>query len=135
MGMLSGLVRWIGRQGVCAVAGSIAGSFTGMIIGLALMAAPSHALPVGKALVVGVMLGIISWFLVLLFLIVFGRYLLRDIVWQSFVTCLLAGIFTVLIVNALRQPYLGMIVGWLVGFLIGKALCAACNSQAVRSEG
>jgi hypothetical protein len=115
--MFSGMRSWLSRSGICALTGSLAGSIAGMICGLALLAVPSHTIPFQQALQIGIVLGIVVWLIVLFLLLAFGRYSAGAVLWPSLFTCLLVSIVTVLIVNALHQTYLGMLLGWIIGFL------------------
>lgn len=132
--MLSRLVQWVSNSGICAVAGSIAGGIAGLMFGLSMLAFPSHTLTLRQALLIGAILGIVAWLAVLFLLLAFGRYSARTVLWRSFVTCVLASIFTVLVINALHLTLLGMLVGWIIGFLIGRALCTLCQVRAVRAK-
>ncbi|HZZ17588.1 MAG TPA: hypothetical protein VFE08_16695 [Candidatus Sulfotelmatobacter sp.] len=125
--MLSGFARWLSYSGICAITGALAGSFTGTVFGLALAPVPTHSVPVWQALAVGAGLGLIAWFGILCLLLAMGHYSLSSVLLSSLVTCLVASIATAWVVNLVHRPYLGMMLGWLAGFLIGRLFCALCR--------
>jgi hypothetical protein len=125
--MLTGLARWLSYSGICAVTGSLAGSFTGLIFGLTLLPAPANGVPSGFALAVGAGLGILAWGVVMFLLVMMGRYRFDEVFFPSLFTCIVVSILTALIVNALHSPFAGMLIGWVLGYLVGRAFCALCT--------
>jgi hypothetical protein len=128
--MSSSLKLWLSRSGICAATGSIAGSMAGLLFGLSLLPVPVHTIPFRHAVIIGAILGIIAWAFVLFLLLAFEKYSPRAILLPSFVTSFLAGILTVLVVNAIHRTFLGMLLGWIIGFLVGRALCQLCKAGA-----
>lgn len=92
----------------------------------------AHRVLTWQAMAAGLALGLIAWVVILFLLYMVANYSLGSIFLSSLVTCLLASVATALIVNSLHhRQYLGMLVGWIVGFAIGRMLCAACGSKPV----
>jgi len=129
--MPTGLAGWLSRAGICAITGALAGSFTGTVFGLALAVAPGHHVVAWQALAVGAALGLIAWVGVLCLLLAMGHYLLSSVLKPSLVTCLVVSVVTAWLVNLIHRPGLGMLIGWIVGFLIGRLFCAACAARAI----
>jgi|SRR5579863_1152232 len=132
--MFSRLTGWLGRQGICAIVGAIAGAFTGAIFGLWL-AAMTHSVLVGQALAVGLVLGLIAWMGILFLLLAMGHYSLSSVLIPSLVTCVVASVVTALSVNAVHHPDEGVLMGWILGFLIGRLFCAACKRSVATAIG
>jgi hypothetical protein len=130
--MFSLLKQWLSRQGICALCGSIAGSFTGFVFGLAHAASPMFDPTVKQAVIVGMALGLLAWVGILFFIGVLADYGVWQIFWQTFVNSELTSIITVLVIRAVHAKSAGMLIGWVIGFLVGRALCAACKAVFLR---
>jgi len=126
MGVMSTLYRLIATSGVCAVSGAIAGAVVGGLFGLIQIATGYPTVP--RAVFVGAVLGLIlfAWLLVLLVTGVFGNYGVGAIAGQSLVTSSFTGTITVLAIQVAHLGLAGMLLGWLVGFGVGKLLCRIC---------
>lgn len=128
--MLTGFPRWLSKFGICAIVGAIAGSLTGMMFGLTLVAQPTHTLSFHDALLASILLGLLDWVVVVIALVVFGGYQLSVILFPSFVTCMVASICTALLLNTLHRPFagmFGMLIGWFLGLAIGFLFCRICR--------
>ena|SRR5512140_3674070 len=131
---MSSLYRFIATAGICAVAGAIAGAFVGGVFGLVEYAAPGVVFPGTVLLAVAVGLSLLAWFGILVIVGVFGNYGALAIARQSLVTAVITGILTVLLVHATHAGLAGMLLGWIVGFLVGKALCRLCAASERRAR-
>lgn len=125
--MLSGLAKWLSGAGICAITGALAGSFTGTVFGLSLIVAPGYRVSAGQASWVGAALGLIAWIVILWLLLVMGHYLLNSVLVPSLVTCLVVSVVTTWVVNLVHQPGFGPLIGWIVGFLLGRLFCLTCK--------
>ena len=129
----SGLYGLIATAGICAVSGAIAGSFVGGVFGLAEYVTASLSLPSVVLLGIALGLSLIAWLVVLTIVGVFGNYGVRAIASRAFVTTCITGILTVFLVYATHAGLAGLLLGWVIGFLVGRALCAYCAATARRA--
>ena len=132
---MSRLMGWLSQQGICAITGSLAGSFSGGIFGLWLATMPAHGVLARQALVIGGALGLIAWFGILFLLLASSQYALHTILIPSLVTSLVASIATAVVLNAIHLSDEGILIGWILGFLIGRLFCAACKGQVINVIG
>ena len=123
---MGGLYRYISGAGICAVSGAIAGAFVGGVFGLVEFVTANPPLPGAVLLGVAIGLSLLGWLLVLLIVGGFGNYGVLAIANQSLVTTGLTGIITVLLIYTIHAGLFGMLLGWIIGFLVGRALCALC---------
>lgn len=123
---MGGIFRYMTTQGICAVSGAIAGAFVGGVFGLVEFVTANFPLSHLTLLIVAVGLSLIAWLVVLIIVGVFGNYGVRAIASRSFVTTGVTGFLTVLLVYTSHAGLAGMLLGWIVGFLVGKMLCALC---------
>ena len=124
------LYNLIATSGVCAVSGAIAGSFVGGLFGLVeavTIGAPS--MPMALLLEIALGLSLVAWVVVLLIVGVFGNYGAVAIAIKALATCLIAGLLSVVLIHFAHAGLFGMLLGWVVGFLVGKFLCAACSAS------
>jgi hypothetical protein len=119
--------NFVANSGVCAVSGAIAGAIVGSLFGLVFVLAKSPAIPATVLFGIALGLSLFAWLVVLLIVGVFGNYGVVTIAARALVTCLLAGIITVALIYVGHAGGYGTPLGWIVGFLIGKLLCAACS--------
>jgi hypothetical protein len=133
MATTSTLYRFIASAGICAVSGAIAGAFVGGVFGLVRFVSPQVQIPLAVLLVVAITLSLLAWLVVLTIVGVFGNYGVRAIAGRALVTTGISGILTVLLANAMHAGLAGMLLGWVIGFLVGRALCAACGAAARRA--
>ena len=131
--MMTSLYRLISTAGVCAVTGAIAGAFVGGLFGLVEFVAANPPMPRPALIAIAIGLSLVAWLVVLVIVGVFGNYGVFAIAGQSLVTCGLTGILTVLLVHATRAGLFGMLLGWIIGFLVGKALCMLCYQPQRRA--
>ncbi len=127
--MINLFIIWLARSGICTIVGIIAGSFTGLLFGPLLLGAPKHQIPVYLAAGLGLILGLLSWLLVLWMLGVMTDYIVGDVALPVLLNCLLASTLTALWVNFLHRPYLAMPLGWIIGFAVGRLLCVICGTS------
>lgn len=125
---MSKLYRFIATAGICAVSGAIAGAFVGGLFGLVEFVTPNPAFPGAVLPAVAVGLSLIAWLGILVIVGVFGNYGVRAIASQSLVTTGITGILTVLLIHATHAGLAGMLLGWIIGFLVGKVLCRLCTA-------
>ena len=130
---MSRLYRFISTAGICAVSGAIAGAFVGGLFGLVAFMAANPPIPRTVLIEIAIGLSLVAWVVVLVVVGVFGNYGALTIAGQSFVTSVITGIITVLLVYATRAGLSGMLLGWVIGFLVGKALCAWCYASQRRA--
>jgi hypothetical protein len=121
------LIQLISTAGVCAVTGSIAGALVGGLYGLFAFVSGNMPLTASSIIETAIGLSLLAWVAVLLIVGVLGDYGAVAIAGQALVTCVLTGVATVELIHALHAGLFGMLLGWIVGFLIGKALCAFCG--------
>jgi hypothetical protein len=128
------LYGFISRSGICAVSGAIAGAIVGGLFGLIQLATSYPTLP--RAVFLGAVLGLVlfAWLIVLLVVGVFGNYGVGAIARQSLVTSSVTGIITVIVIQTTRVALAGMLLGWLVGFGVGKLLCRMCIDAERRAD-
>jgi len=131
--MMTQIFNTIARSGVCAVSGAIAGAIVGGLFGLVYGLAGSPAAPT-LSLVWWVALGlsIFAWLIVLVIVGIFGNYGVLKIAIQALGTSLVTGIITVWVIYAFHVGFCGMLLGWLIGFLIGRSFCAMCSAYQKR---
>jgi hypothetical protein len=79
------------------------------------------------ALRTGIWIGLLVWLAALLFFGALAGIGMRQMALPALVTCLAVAIITVLICRAVIVSALFVFVGIAVGYLIGRALCAACG--------
>ena len=130
---MSKLYRFIATSGICAVSGAIAGAFVGGVLGLVEFVTANPQLPGPVVLGVAVGLSVIAWLVVLTLVGVFGNYGVLMIARKSLVTTGITGILTVLLVHAIHAGLTGMLLGWIIGFLVGRTLCAFCLTSERRA--
>src|SRR5688572_29153484 len=130
---MSGLYRFIATAGICAVTGTIGGAFVGGVFGLVEFVTTNPALPRLVLLGVAVGLSLIAWLVVLTIVGVFGNYGVLAIASRSFVSTGITGILTVLLVHATHAGLAGMLLGWILGFLVGRSLCVLCSASERRA--
>jgi hypothetical protein len=133
MATTSTLYRFIASAGICAVSGAIAGAFVGGVFGLVRFVSPHVPIPLAVLLGVAFALSLLAWLVVLTIVGVFGNYGVRAIAGRALVTTGITGILTVMLANAAHAGLGGMLLGWVIGFLIGRALCAACAASERRA--
>jgi hypothetical protein len=129
---MSRLYQFISTAGICAVSGTIAGAFVGGLFGLVQFVAANPPMPPSVLIGIAIGLSLVAWIVVLVIVGVFGNYGAIAIARQSFVTSSITGILTVFFVHATRSGLFGMLLGWIIGFLVGKALCAWCSASQRR---
>lgn len=71
-------------------------------------------------------LSLVAWLIVLVVVGLFGNYGVLRIAAQALVTAILTGTLTVWAIYSLHVGWCGMLLGWLVGFVVGKCLCLMC---------
>ena len=130
---MSRLYRFVAASGICAVSGAIAGAFAGGLFGLVEFVTPNPAFPPALLLAVAFGLSLIAWLGILVIVGVLGNYGVMAIARQSLVTTGITGILTVLLVHATDAGLAGRLLGWLIGFLVGKALCQLCTVSERRA--
>ena len=130
---MSGLYRFVATAGICAVSGAIAGAFAGGVFGLVEFVTANPPLPRLVLLGVAVGLSLIAWLVVLTIVGVFGNYGVLAIASRSLVTTGITGILTVLLVHATHAGLAGMLLGWVIGFQVGRTLCALCSASERRA--
>jgi hypothetical protein len=119
----------IARSGVCAVSGAIAGSIVGGIFGLVYALAMSPRAPNLSVLwEIAFGLSVFAWLIVVVIVGVFGNYGVLNTALKALVPSLLTGVVTVWLIYLLHLGFAGMLLGWLVGFLIGRFFCKACSA-------
>jgi hypothetical protein len=123
---MSKLMQFISTAGICAVTGSIAGAIVGGLYGLVDFASGNAPMPPAVLFELAIGLSLAAWVAVLFIVGVLGNYGAIVIAGQALVTCLLTGLVTVYLIHAAHAGLFGMLLGWIIGFLIGKALCAMC---------
>lgn len=121
--------------GICATVGCMAGSFAGLFFGGMLLGAPGHHIALSTSVVIGACLGLLAWTVILWILSVVGHYVIGDVVLPALLTCLLVSVVTVLVVDLSRLPAPSMLIGWIIGFTIGAALCRFCIVASPRRTG
>jgi hypothetical protein len=129
---MSTLYRFISTAGICAASGAIAGAFVGGVFGLVEFATANPPLPRLVLLGVAVGLSLFAWLVVLAIVGVFGNYGVRAIASQALVTTGITGILTVFLTHAIHAGLAGMLLGWIIGFLVGKMLCSLCSTSERR---
>lgn len=129
--MITRLVAFFSRLGVCANTGAIAGALTGMFLGGYLLTLPHHRIALRDAAIVGVGVGMIDWLAVIFVLVAVGRYVLSDVFLSSFFTCIVASTIAACTIDAVRVPALSMLVGLLVGLIVGAILCRLCGKVPI----
>ncbi len=130
---MSTFYNLVARSGVCAVSGAIAGAIVGGIFGMVYLLAGSPAIPAAGLLAMAVGLSLFAWAAVLIIVGVFGNYGVVPVAPRALVTCLLAGLITVWVIYATHSGGYGTLLGWIVGFMIGRSLCVACSSAQRRA--
>lgn len=130
---MSRLYGFIATAGICAVSGAIAGAFAGGLFGLVEFVTPNPAFPRPVLLAIAVGLSLIAWLGVLVIVGMFGNYGVLAIASRSLVTCVATGILTVLLVHATNAGLAGMLLGWILGFVVGKAFCQLCTAVERRA--
>lgn len=130
---MSKLYRFIATAGICAVSGAIAGAFVGGVFGLVEFVTAHPHLPSVVLLGVAVGLSLIAWLVVLTIVGVFGNYGVLAIASPSLVTTGITGVLTVLLVHATNAGLAGMLLGWIIGFLVGRMLCTFCSASERRA--
>jgi hypothetical protein len=131
MSTLRGLIS---NSGICAVSGSIAGAFVGGVFGLLQVATGYPTLTRAGFLLVAIALVLVAWLLVLVIVGVFGNYGVLTNAGQSLVTTGFTGTITALLIQATHAGLAGMLLGWLVGFAVGKLLCRMCVATEKRAS-
>lgn len=131
---MNALLGFVSSSGICAVSGSIAGAFVGGVFGLLQVATGYPTLPRAGLLLVAIALVLVAWVFVLVIVGVFGNYGVLANAGQSLVTSGLTGIITVLLIQASQAGLAGMLLGWLVGFAVGKLLCRMCVATETRAS-
>ena len=130
---MGSIYNFVAKSGVCAASGAIAGAIVGGLFGLVYVLAASPMIPPTLLFEISAGLSLAAWVAVLLIVGVFGNYGVVTIAARALVTCLLTGIITVWVIYLAHAGGYGTLLGWIVGFLIGKTLCAAC-SRAQQGE-
>jgi hypothetical protein len=118
----------IWRRSACAAAGACAGSFSGFVLALLLIASPGIVLPARDRLSLSLVLAALAWMGLLLMFGVWLRHGVRRSALPALLTALITVTLTVYINAALRQPAVAAIVGMIIGTLVGAALCRACSA-------
>jgi hypothetical protein len=127
------LIQLISTAGICAVTGSIAGAIVGGLFGLVEFVSENAPMTLATILVMAMILSLAAWVAVLFIVGVFGHYGAVAIAGQALFTCLFTGLATVLLIHAAKAGLFGMLLGWVLGFLIGRALCAVCGLTEKRA--
>jgi len=130
---MSTLYKFMSKAGVCAVSGTIAGAFAGGLFGLVEFVAQNQPMPSLVLIGFAIGLSVLAWLVVLTIVGVFGNYGVIAIARQSLVTSGITGLLTVFLVYATRAGLFGMLLGWIIGFLVGKALCTMCGASQGRA--
>jgi len=126
------VINWLGRFGICATVGGMAGAITGLILGAMLSILTSGHIPLSVAVMTGAILGILAWIFVLWIFTAVGHYIFGDIALPALFTCLLVSIVVALVINALGGLSISTLLGWIIGFVIGAVLCRFCGIPIVR---
>jgi hypothetical protein len=127
------LSNTIARSGICAVSGAIAGAIVGYFFGLPYALAGSPHVPAVSWLWwVALGLSVFAWLVLLVIVGIFGNYgVVRIAVW-ALGTSLVTGILTVWAIYVLHIGFFGALLGWLIGFFVGKSFCAMCAAYQNR---
>jgi hypothetical protein len=128
MNPMTRLYQFVSTAGICAVSGAIAGAIVGGLFGLVWFLANHPAVHHPQLLGTAIGLSLAAWLAVLVIVGGFGNYGVLAILGQSFVTCLVTGVLTVLLIYTTRAGLFGMLLGWVMGFLVGKAFCRLCDA-------
>jgi hypothetical protein len=119
----------IARSGVCAVSGAIAGSIVGGIFGsVYALAGSPHAPNVPVLWKIALGLSVFAWLIVVVMVGIFGNYGVLNAAVKALVTSLVTGVVTVWLIYLLHIGFAGTLLGWLVGFLIGRFFCKMCST-------
>jgi hypothetical protein len=124
---MSAFTRWLALLGPCVLVGIFAGAVVGFIFELLRLSPSGHMLSVAAALRTGIWLGVFAWLAALLFFGALAGLGIGQIALPALVTCLATSIVTVLIDNVIAFSVFFVFVGIAAGYLIGRALCAACD--------
>jgi hypothetical protein len=130
---MSKLIQLISAAGICAVTGSIAGALVGGVYGLIDFVSGNPPTPSAALIELAIGLSLAAWVAVLFIVGVLGNYGAIAIAGQALVTCLLTGLITVYLIHAAHAGLFGMLLGWIIGFLIGKVLCVLCGTTLRRT--
>ncbi len=121
----------LSRLGPCALCGSIAGGGAGFVFGLTQFGLPTAPIPTHAAIAVGILLGFLAYLGILLFIGVLGNFGVRALLLPALITCLLAGLVTVVVVNRLDAQLFSTLIGWILGAIVGRLLCYSCSKLIV----
>lgn len=122
----------IWQQSLCAVTGAIAGGFAGMVFGI--IETQQIGWPVGQAVRMGVVFGLVGWIGILLIEALWLHYG-AAVVWPSFVTSLLSAVLTVVVANTIAIPVVAVWIGLIIGTLVGALLCRLCDQRGAVTKG
>lgn len=126
------LIVYLGKFGICATVGGMAGGITGLILGAMLRPLSAHHVPLSVAAITGALIGVVAWIVILWILTVIGHFVFGDVALPALFTSLLVSIIVALVVDALDGPSISMLLGWFIGFVIGALLCELCGIATAR---
>jgi hypothetical protein len=124
---MNAFTRWLALLGPCVLVGIFAGALSGFIFELLRLTPAGHAISAATALRAGIWIGLLVWLAALLYFGALAGIGIKQMALPALVTCLAVAIVTVLICRTVFVPALFVFVGIAVGYLIGRALCAACG--------
>ena len=125
----------IWRRSLCAVTGAIAGGSAGLVLGLVQTQTPMIVLLPSQVVQVGLLLGVVAWFGLLMVVGVWLHYGIATIALPALVTSVLSSLLTIFVANQVLIPLLAVWIGLVVGTLVGLMLCRLCTSFQERMGG
>ncbi|MBZ0281429.1 MAG: hypothetical protein K8L97_11875 [Anaerolineae bacterium] len=116
-----------GRVPFCGINGGIIGIIVGFLFGMLQLEHPDGSFTLAELVIAILLLVLVSWAFILLVVGVWLRYGAGQIALPALVNALITGTLTVLANLIVKSTALSVPLGWLIGILVGMALCWLCS--------
>ena len=118
----------LNKLGICTTVGFIAGAITGFLLFCYWMNDPATpVVTTGEFWKIAGMLWLFSFLTILFILVVFCRYTIASVFFQTLLNTLLSSVLTTFVVIKLDLMKWAFWVGIFIGLVIGRLLCLICQ--------
>jgi len=116
-----------GRIPFCGINGGIIGIIVGFLFGVLRFEHPDGGYTAAEIIIIILVLALASWAFILLVVGVWLRYGAGQIALPALINTLITATLTVLANLIVKSTVLAVPLGWLIGVLVGTALCWLCS--------
>lgn len=123
------LERALNKLGICSSVGFMAGGITGFVLFcFYLNNSTIPIITIQDLLRISAMLWIFVFLVILFILVVFCRFTIGSVFFQTLVNTLFSSFLTTFLVNAVKGWQWAFFIGALLGLLIGRLFCWICQN-------